>query len=85
MEEARAVIARLDRIEAMERGREPAEFVLGQLELLAVEAERWLESEQTAGAAARKALERCLIALERSPYHLRRPLQLTTGDEFSVA
>ncbi len=65
VEEARAVIARLDLIEAMERAREPGELVLDQLALLAVEAERWLETEQTAGAAARKALERCLDALER--------------------
>ena len=65
VKEARAVIARLDRIEAMERAREPAELVLDQLAFLAVEAERWLETEHTAGAAARKALERCLDALER--------------------
>jgi hypothetical protein len=58
VEEARAVIARLDRIEAMERAREPGELVLDQLALLAVEAERWLETEHTAGIAARKALER---------------------------
>jgi len=67
VEEARVVIARLDLIEAMERAREPAELVLDQLALLAVEAERWLETEQTAGAAARKALERCLGALEQAP------------------
>jgi hypothetical protein len=67
VEEARAVIARLDRIEAMERAREPGELVLDQLALLAVEAERWLETEHTAGIAARKALERCLDALERAP------------------
>jgi glutathione S-transferase len=63
--EARAVIARLDRIEAMERAREPAELVLGQLALLVAETERWLETERTAGVAARKALERCLQALEQ--------------------
>ena len=67
VEEARVVIARLDRIEAMERAREPVEFVFGQLELLALEAERWLVSEQMAGAAARNALEHCLQALERTP------------------
>lgn len=67
MEEARAVIARLDRIEAMERAREPAELVLDQIALLALEAERWLETEQAAGAGAQKALERCLAALERPP------------------
>ena len=73
MEEARAVIARLDRIEAMEQAREPAGSVLDQLALLAAETERWLETETTAGVAARIALERCLQALERAPV-LERPL-----------
>jgi hypothetical protein len=67
VDEARAVIARLDRIEAMERAREPAELVLEQLALLAGETELWLRSEQSAGADAHLALERCLEALERSP------------------
>jgi len=66
VDEARAVIARLDLIEAMERAREPARSVLDQLALLAVETERWLETERMAGAPARKALERCLQLLERS-------------------
>ena len=57
----------------MERAREPAESVLDQLALLAAETERWLETESTAGVAARKALERCLHALERAPT-LERPL-----------
>jgi hypothetical protein len=73
VEEARAVIARLDRIETMERAREPAASLLGQLALLATETERWLETETTAGVAARVALERCLQALERAP-SLERPL-----------
>ena len=64
MEEARAVIARLDRIEAMAQARAPAELVLSELELLIPEAGRWLEREGPTAAAAREALERCLLVLE---------------------
>ncbi len=63
MEEARAVIARLDRIEAMALARAPAALVLGELELFVPEAMRWLEREGPAAAAARIALERCLLVL----------------------
>jgi hypothetical protein len=64
MEEARAVIARLDRIEAMARAQAPAALVLSELELLLPEARRWLEREGPAAAAARVALERCLLVLK---------------------
>jgi hypothetical protein len=65
MEEARAVIARLDRIEAMARAQAPAALVLSELELLLPEARRWLEREgPAAAAAARVALERCLLVLK---------------------
>ncbi|MGA9761005.1 MAG: hypothetical protein WBQ14_01090 [Gaiellaceae bacterium] len=45
MKEARAVIARLDRIEAMELVGEPPALLLDELELLVPEAARWLERE----------------------------------------
>lgn len=64
MKEARAVIARLDRIEAMERARDPAVRLLNELESLIPEARRWLEREGPEAIAARFALERCLLALE---------------------
>ena len=60
MEEARAVIARLDRIEAMERAQEPAELVLSELALLMLETKRWLEREKRPAPAARERFERCL-------------------------
>ncbi|HEY5160207.1 MAG TPA: hypothetical protein VII83_03955 [Gaiellaceae bacterium] len=63
MEEARAVITRLDRIEALARAREPAALVLSELELLVPEVICWLEREGPAAAAARVALERCLLVL----------------------
>jgi hypothetical protein len=67
VEEARAVIARLDRIEAMERAHEPVPLVLHELELLVAETESWLEREGSSASAARGALERFLRALERVP------------------
>lgn len=65
MEEARALIARLDRIEAMALARAPAALVLSELELLVPEAARWLEREGPAAATARVALERCLVVLKK--------------------
>jgi hypothetical protein len=64
VEEALTVIARLDRIEAMELAQEPASLLLNELELLVLETKRWLEREGPAAATARVAVERCLFALE---------------------
>jgi hypothetical protein len=81
VEEARALIARLDRIEAMALARAPAELVLSELELLVPEAMRWLKREGPAAAAARVALERCLLVLsERSPF----PDAAIPGDRHSL-
>jgi len=89
VEEARAVIARLDRIEAMERAQEPAALLLNELELLALETKRWLEREGSSAAAARVALERCRLGLEgvsRSPHYLRQSGGVpVAGEEHSVA
>ena len=68
MEEARALIARLDRIEAMALARAPAALVLNELELLIPEATRWLEREGPAAAAAHVALERCLLVLREGSH-----------------
>lgn len=67
MEEARAVIARLDRIEALERERAPARVVLAEVRALLAEAEAWVRVEPAAAAHAAVALERCRAALERPP------------------
>ena len=72
MKEARAVIARLDRIEAMELTQEPVALLLNELELLLPEVGRWLEQEGPAAIAARVALERCLFALEGGTNASRR-------------
>jgi len=64
VDEARAVIARLDRIEAMELAHKPAALLLDELALLLPETRRWLEREGPGPIDARVALERCLLALD---------------------
>ncbi len=62
MEEARQVLARLSRIEALDRRSAPPEEVLGELRELVREAEAWVRCERDAGDAA-DALDRCRDAL----------------------
>jgi hypothetical protein len=61
MDEARAVLARLDRIEALEREGAPPGVLLEELRGLVQEAERWARTE--GGERARDAVERCASAL----------------------
>ncbi|HEY7206957.1 MAG TPA: hypothetical protein VH416_01850 [Gaiellaceae bacterium] len=61
MEETRAVLRRLSRIEALERREAPAAELLAELRQLVVEAEAWTRREGDDRAAA--ALERCRAAL----------------------
>jgi hypothetical protein len=61
MDEARAVLLRLDRIEHLDRAGAPAEVLLSELRELVREAEEWSRVE---GAGA-DAVERCRHALER--------------------
>jgi hypothetical protein len=56
MEEARAVLARLERIDALERARADPEVVLAELRELVREAETWARRERDPGAIA--AVER---------------------------
>lgn len=65
MEEARAVLARLDRIATLEAARAPAAVVLAEVRELVGEAEAWIASEP--GSVQREpeaAVERCRAALE---------------------
>ena len=57
MDEARAVWARLDRIEALEREGAPPGVLLAELRGLVQEAEAWARVE--GGERAREAVERC--------------------------
>jgi hypothetical protein len=61
MDEARAVLARLDRIEALEREGAPPGALLEQLRGLVHEAEAWARLE--GGERAKEAIERCASAL----------------------
>jgi hypothetical protein len=59
MEEARAVIARLARIDALEREGAPPRAVLAEVRELLREGEAWLESEAGGTQLAADALDRC--------------------------
>jgi hypothetical protein len=61
MDEARAVLARLDRIEALEREGAPPGVLLEELRGLVQEAEAWTRRE--GGERAKEAVERCASAL----------------------
>jgi Tfp pilus assembly protein PilN len=61
MDEARAVLARLDRIEALEREGAPPSVLLEELRGLVHEAEEWARLE--GGERAQEAIERCGAAL----------------------
>lgn len=61
MDEARAVLARLDRIETLEREGAPPGVLLEELRGLVHEAEAW--TRQEGGERAKNAVERCAAAL----------------------
>jgi hypothetical protein len=61
MDEARAVLARLDRIETLEREGAPPGVLLDELRGLVHEAEAWARAE--GGDRAKDAVERCAAAL----------------------
>ena len=58
MDEARAVLARLDRIDALERERAPADVLLDEVRALLTEAEAWVRTEREGTDGAELALER---------------------------
>jgi hypothetical protein len=64
MDEARVVLARLERIEALERERAPAGAVLAEVRALLSEAEAWVRVECPDGNDALDALERCRKAVQ---------------------
>jgi hypothetical protein len=63
MDEARAVLRRLGRIEVLEREGAPARSLLAEVHALLEEAEAWIASERGETGAAEAALERCREAL----------------------
>jgi hypothetical protein len=62
MDEARAVLERLDRIEALDRAEAPASELLDELRGLVHDAETWLRSEPEPRGAV-EALASCRTAL----------------------
>jgi hypothetical protein len=66
MDEARAVIERLERIEALDREAAPAGALLDELRELLIEAEAWVRAERP-GTRAEAAVERCRSALDVTP------------------
>jgi hypothetical protein len=63
MDEARAVLRRLGRIEALEREGAPPRCLLAEVHALLEEAEAWAASERGGAQDAEAALERCRDAL----------------------
>jgi hypothetical protein len=64
MDEARTVIERLARIEALEREGAPPRAVLAEVRELLREGEAWLEAEPDCTGLAADALARCHLALD---------------------
>jgi hypothetical protein len=64
VDEARAVLERLDRIDALVVSGAPAAALLSELRSLVGEAEAWARREGPDAAAALGAVERCRAALE---------------------
>jgi hypothetical protein len=63
MDEARAVMRRLGRIEALEREGAPTRSLLAEVHALLEEAEAWIASERGGVDDAEAALELCRDAL----------------------
>jgi hypothetical protein len=66
VDEARAVLARLERIEALERRDAPAGLLLDEVRALLTEAEAWVRAEPLGTDAAAGALDRCRAALSEA-------------------
>jgi hypothetical protein len=63
MDEARAVLHRLARIDALEREGAPARSLLAEVHALVEEADAWIAAEGGGAEAAVEALDRCRAAL----------------------
>jgi hypothetical protein len=64
MDEARAVLHRLERIEALERESAPARSLLAEVHALLREAEAWVATEHDGTDLAEQALQRCRDAAD---------------------
>jgi hypothetical protein len=66
MEEARRVLARLERIESLDREQAQPADLLAELRAFLVEAEAWARAERTVPNEASQAMDRCRALLEES-------------------
>jgi len=66
MDEARAVLDRLERIEALEAAGAPARVLLEEVRGLLSDAEEWVRAEPAGTDLAESALERCKEALHEA-------------------
>jgi hypothetical protein len=66
MNEARAVLARLERIEALEAAGAPAGVLLDEVRGLLADAEAWVRVEREGTDLAETSLERCREALREA-------------------
>jgi hypothetical protein len=66
MDEARRVLARLERIESLDRERALPTDLLAELRALLAEAEAWVRAERTVPDEAAQAVDRCRALLEES-------------------
>jgi hypothetical protein len=66
VDEARRVLARLERIETLDREHALPGDLLVELRALLVEAEAWTRAERTVPDEATKAVEKCRELLEES-------------------
>jgi hypothetical protein len=64
MEEAHAVLARIDRIEQLDRAHAPAHELLQEVRALLREAEAWARREGEGSEPAADAIDRCRSALD---------------------
>jgi hypothetical protein len=63
MDEARAVLDRLERIEGLDRERASPAVLLSEVRALLIEAEAWVRAEGGCTDAATAAIDRCRAAL----------------------
>jgi hypothetical protein len=68
VEQARAVLDRLERIDALRKADAPAGVLLGEVRSLLSEAEAWVEADRP-GERAEAVLERCRGALTAGERH----------------
>jgi hypothetical protein len=66
MDEARAVLARLETIEALEADGAPSRVLLDEVRGLLADAEIWVRTEREGTDLAETALERCKAALHEA-------------------